>query len=83
MHIVVPIWLQNFLTDVYVFSPDGSTTKVISTPISLQNKWSASLKSEFCFKGYNTMNPLSDTNNCSMVLPRVDFSLDVKNIVSV
>ena len=28
------------------------------------------------------MNPLSDTNNCSMVLPRLDFALDVTRVAT-
>ena len=44
---VVPTWLQNLRTCLLVCSPEGSTTRYIGTPTSLQNKCNASLKSDF------------------------------------
>ena len=75
--------LQNFLTFREVCSLDGSSIKVVGTPISLANNFRADGNSPFDFIGMTKTKPLSDTKIRIQVLTCVYLFRFVTKKVSV
>ena len=80
---VVPTLLQKLLTLREVCSLDGSSIKVVGTPIYWANNFRSNGDSPFDFIGTTKTNTLSDTKSRMQVLTRVGLARFVTKKVSV